>query len=174
LATEAKQAVLNVLKKALSIEQAGHKFYIQGAAKMKDENARRTLLGLAQDELSHIERIKGIHAALAAGEPVPEVQPGDITRAEDIFESFRKQLPRQKATPGALKILELAMEAERRSYHFYKKGEDETKDPLLKEFYKRLAGEENEHYEILQNTEFYLKDPEMWYAREERHMADGG
>lgn len=169
-----KQAAFKVLERAIAIEKEGHAFYAQSAAKMKSENARRALLGLAQDELSHIERIKEIYAALTAGEPVPEVEAGKLTQAEDVFASFRKKLPRQKAEPGALKILEMALDAERKSFYYYQKAESETRDPELKGFFQQLAKEENGHFEILQNTHLYLKDPEIWYAREERHMADGG
>ncbi len=174
MAIAGKQAALTALRRAIAIEEAGHKFYTQSASRMRNENVKRALLGLAQDELAHIERIQKIYIALAAGEAVPAVQPSRLTRAEDVFESFRRKLPRQKAEAGALKILDLAMEVERKSFYYYQKAESESRNSLLKEFYKRLAKEENEHFEILQNTHLYLKDPEIWYAREERHMADGG
>jgi rubrerythrin len=174
MAEKGKKAALTALKRALAIEEAGHKFYTESSAKIRNENGKRTLLGLAQDELTHIERIQKIYTALSAGETVPPIQTGKLNRAEDVFDSFRRKLPRQKVEAGTLKILDLAMEAERKSFYFYQKAESESRDSLLKEFYKRLAREENEHFEILQNTHLYLKDPEIWYAREERHMADGG
>lgn len=73
-----------------------------------------------------------------------------------------------------MKALKTAIGIESEGYKFYEKSARETTDPIGKKMYEYLKGEENRHWELLQNTYEYLSDPSLWFAKEEHHIYDGG
>jgi rubrerythrin len=73
-----------------------------------------------------------------------------------------------------LRILERAMEVERKGYGMYSRAAAEMASPRAKELFEHLAAEEQTHFQLLTNTHDYLADPEGWNGFNEGPMLDGG
>lgn len=50
--------IKEMLKKALSMEERGHRFYIDSAKKVEDSVTKKTFESLAKNEIQHIKIIK--------------------------------------------------------------------------------------------------------------------
>ena len=88
-----KNELEKVLKESLAIEQKGHKWYSEGAEKIKNSLGRRMLKRLAGDELIHIKRIKDIYESLTKN-TLDEVmvEAPNLTMFNEIFDRMRDQL----------------------------------------------------------------------------------
>jgi len=61
-----------------------------------------------------------------------------------------------------LEHLEQALTAERDGFHLYTMASKEAKDPVAKELFSRLAGDERDHYEHLQRQYRSILDGAGW------------
>ena len=66
-----------------------------------------------------------------------------------------------------------AMEAEQRSHQFYREIYESAADKNIKLIAEAFAFEENEHYEILQDTLTYLDKPGDWFREQEHWIVEG-
>jgi rubrerythrin len=63
---------------------------------------------------------------------------------------------------------------ERKGYNLYKEAASKASDPSAGKVFVFLAGEEEEHFEVLQNMHRYLSDPRAWFLEQEHGLLDGG
>lgn len=59
---------IEALRQSLKLEQRGHKFYLDAAARTTDQRGREMLHSLADDELKHLQAIQRQLEALTAGQ----------------------------------------------------------------------------------------------------------
>ncbi len=161
---------------ALKLEEAGREFYLNEAAKMHSEAAKRIFLSIADEELKHIERINKIFASVdkdikGSGWDKIKIEKG---RLGEIFKSEIKGKPKGPSTNAEQKAIEMAMENETRGYNFYDKTARETNDADVMSFFQTLMKEENAHFKILQDTREYLFDTADWYIKLEGRTIEGG
>ena len=63
-----------------------------------------------------------------------------------------------------------AIKSERYGHDFYEKAAELAHDPTARKLYQFLAGEEQKHFEIIQDTHDFLKQPDAFMAVEEQWM----
>jgi rubrerythrin len=66
------------------------------------------------------------------------------------------------------------MGKETESYKLYNEAAKDSTDPKVKAMFERMAKEENQHYEILEQTRYYLKEYSNWSIWEEGGPIEGG
>ncbi|MCX7920332.1 MAG: ferritin family protein [bacterium] len=171
--------VLDALHFALKLELDSAAFYQETAKKATNPLGKATFKSLIKEELGHIDMVKKAYVTFTEAKNWKEVKkllPKKYDKTKQtIFQIKKAELTRKlDLNSDDLQALQTAMEIEREGYTFYAKAEQDTLDPIGKKFYAFLKEEENRHWELLENTYEYLKDPALWFAKEEKHSYDGG
>lgn len=165
-----KKELLKVLTESLAMEEKGHRFYQEGAEKIKNSLGKRMLNRLADDELIHIKRIKDIYNHLMH-ESADQIElPTDQVENFDVI--FKRMQDQMKEALDDLtevgvddeEIINVALELESHAKFYYQEAADKAADPRVREFYQRLALEETNHYELLRKTNNYLENPALFFG----------
>ncbi len=167
---------MNALELALSNEKNEREFYLQHAGRTKNPLGRIMFQEIADDELEHYERIKELHEKWEKSEKWPESVPLAVrqTNIGNTTKSMLRKLEvKEESDADYLKAVEIATEFEARGMNLYTELKDGVSDPKEKAFFALLAGIEREHYLSLKDVEEFIKDPEGWLRRTERHTLDG-
>ena len=161
---------MNALEVARKMETDAIKFYTEAAAKTKYEAGRKMLLSITEDEKRHLvlisELIKGMNITLG------DVSP--MKRVKTVFESMKDQMMKKvAASKDELDAFRIAMQMEKEGKKFYQKSLDAATTDKEKALFRRLIEEEQQHYEIFENTYSHLSDTGNWFLWEERGIVEG-
>ncbi|MDI6783697.1 MAG: ferritin family protein [bacterium] len=173
------QQALDALHTALKLELDSAAFYQEAAKNAKNPLGKGTFESLIKEELGHIQMVKKAYTSITEANNWNEVEKNIPTKIDattkTIFQIKKTELE-QKLDPESdeMQALKTAMDIENEGYKFYEKMALETTDPIGKKMYEFLKDEENRHWELLNNTFEYLSDPALWFAKEEKHIYDGG
>lgn len=159
---------------ALTFEQKGHKIYEEISNNTENPIVAKTFRYLADQELIHIEEIKEYIKKLDNGHRV-KLKGDTLEDTKHFFTTTVKEFKEKtELSDDDIKAHETALELEQKSYTFYKEQHDATNDTEAKKFFKWLMKQENSHYELVQKSYDYLKNPAAFYTEQEKWMADGG
>ncbi len=166
-----------VAEAALRYEAEGRKILTDARDKAHDPLAKATFEFLANQEIKHMADIRSFVASLAGteafdagglGPPITLRQAGE--QITGLFHDFREKF---EATPEEgderLEVYQVAMDMERRGYDFYSAAAALAADGA-RILYDFLAAEELRHFEIIQDTYTFIKQPDAIMAIEERWM----
>ena len=164
----------SILKESLAIEEKGYNWYTEGAEKIKNSLGRRMLQRLADDELTHMKRIKEIYKSLtndSLGEV--NIETPNLAIFDEIFGRMKSQVDDalEDLTEVGVddeEIIHVALDLESHSKFFYEDAAEKATDKVIKEFYQLLAKEEQAHYDVLQKTNQYLANPSLFFGMGER------
>jgi rubrerythrin len=160
-------SIQEVIMKAVSAEEHGHKVYKEMAERSTNTLARSLLEELAADELVHCAWFKEL-AREATGSPDPGVEIGCAPIESRIKEAFNKmdEASREKVDQDQLDVLKEAIALERESYETY---DELYKNATgnIKELFDRIRKEEYDHLVALENTLMYLSRTGIWFDIEE-------
>ncbi|MFH1593152.1 MAG: ferritin family protein [Candidatus Omnitrophota bacterium] len=173
-----KKTLAIALQDALSMEEKGHKFYMEAAQRGQNDVARKTFDFLARNELFHIESIKKFSNAINEKSELPSVLPDDteIARSEEfkIFSTGISELNEKiKPNDDDKQALEFAMDFENSGYKYYENMLKDAQEKNLKELLKFLLSEESKHHELLMNLYSYVTDSQNWFMYEEGSFPQG-
>lgn len=163
-----RQFYCEVIAEAMEIEEQGRKMYEEAFKKVKDPFARKALEFLIKEEETHLDKILRFNEYLfGRGEFDFEKE-----CAAGVSEDLRK-LVEEHVTSEAMKkiedaqtdidVYEVALDFEKRGYEFYKNAEKNETDERIRRFLKFLEEEEVRHYELIQETIRYLKEPDYYF-----------
>ena len=160
------------LDTALEFEKKGFKIYIDAAKNTENDIVRKTFEYLAGEENNHIEDIKEYIEKTSPdfelrGDKLPEVK----KRFNKIIGGLEKTT---ELSDDDIEAHEAGMRFEKEAYVFYKDQLEKTDDEDAKKFFKFLMEQEEAHYELIEKTYDYIKNPEGWYAEEEGWIEEGG
>ncbi len=145
----------DVLAEAIRFETEGREFFLKAAERTKGYFGKVMFESIAEDELGHIKRIKGIHDRWLASRTweSPPLPPGE-RRLETVFQQARGELTKRvNVSADEMEAVRLAIQLERRGHQFYSRLADEAVEEAEKDFYTQLAEEETRHLSILQEME---------------------
>jgi rubrerythrin len=167
----------NILKQALQMEQESREFYLNAARKVENKLGRQMLESIAKDEEGHhtlLLQLQEGAAGTALGECRAEYEDAGA-RLRALFSEYGAQAAEEvSADTDDLEALNIAMEMERKGYNLYKEAASKASDPSAGKVFVFLAGEEEKHFEVLQNMHRYLSDPRAWFLEQEHGLLDGG
>jgi rubrerythrin len=167
-----------IIKAALDFEADGYKIFVDAGEKAVDPLSKATFKFLRDQEVKHIERIEAF-AAAEDGKGEFDVnslgEPMSIINAKKeiggIFAEFKNKF---EATAGdedeRMEIYKVAMNMEVRGHDFYGSAADQAKDERSKKIWRFLSDEEAHHYQLIEETFEFLKQPDAFMAVEERWM----
>ncbi len=171
--------MVDALKAAIEMEEEGRTFYLDSAKKTKNDFGKRVFEALADDETRHIVAIRSYCHSMTQKDKAPRlcaVMPAHKNIKERLVFG-KKEMEILKNMPedaDGLKAYEVAMDMENKGYAFYKEQLERSQDPDVKELYKFLISEEETHFELIDSTYKYLKDPASWFAEDEKPIVEGG
>jgi len=172
--------ISDALKMAIDMEKNGYDIYMKAAEKTPNKLGKSTLHAIAKKEIDHIKAIEEFSEKIGtnASNLDKAITLINIKDKKEyimpIFEGLRNELDAKVESDSDLeKAYEVAMELERKSFGLYKKLAGEAKDSQVKKFFEFLMGEENTHYELLQETLQYLNNPGDWFAEQEKWIVEG-
>lgn len=174
------QDICEALKTAHAMEKDAYDLYMQAADRTVNKLGKSTLEEIARKELDHIKAIDEFIKVATQNDlnlqmAILTVNPKDKKNyVKPIITKLKNELDENiKADTDLEKAYGVAMKLEKESYDFYKKLEAEAIDPQVKKFFAFLMGEENTHYELLQETLQYLNHPGDWFKEQERWIVEG-
>jgi len=169
--------IAEVVKAGLKMEKEGEKVYRDAAAKSKHPFAKEMFLSLANDEKRHGEWFLkmgenlGVAKDLLAKARTPDAF---LVQARETFGKLRAKIDGVKASADDLKVIDVALGLEEKSFEIYSQAAAAATDPAVKKALDFVSKEENNHYRILADVRLYFSDPGKWNIKEERPLIDGG
>lgn len=174
-----------VLRRGMSLERDGYRFYTQAAERASGTRGRAMFLDLAAQEADHLRLFLAEHRALEEGRGWLPYQ--EALRTDFPLDAADPDLPgeeppdpapvftpeREVSLAGDVAALEFGLETERISRELYAQAARSTDDPLAREAYEFLARQEEQHYRLLQNTHDYLTQNQTWWDSEQYPFFTG-
>jgi len=162
---------------AIRNERTEMEYYLEQARRSKNPVAKLLFETLAADEKEHMVRIEGLHRKLTADGAWPDDLPIEVAGTE-ILGRVNK-LMEEKDTSAShddddIAALEKAAKGEADGSRFYKELAQVCDNQKEKKFFEFLAKIEREHLLSIQDSLFYLRDPDAWFEEKGRSSFDGG
>lgn len=169
------QTPLGILRRGMSLERDGYRFYMQAAERASDERGRRMFQDLARQEADHLRLLLAEYRSLEAGQgwlPYQRAMQADFPldpAAPDLpGEEPPEPMPvftpdRPISLEGDIAALEFGLETERLSRELYARAAEEMAEPNAVEAYRFLTRQEEAHYRLLQDTHEYLTQNRTWW-----------
>ena len=160
---EGKMEVENALKKAIMVEKAAMKKYMEYAKATKDVSGKNMFVTLALDEWAHmsilekqLDRISGSGSWYSAEIPRSEI--------ELLVPKLKERKMRNNAESGVgdMGALSTALREEREANEYYLKQAGLMTDAAAKKMYLRLAEMEDAHYQIIEAEIDGIKGNGFW------------
>ena len=151
-------AALAALEMAIQTEIDGYSFYKKFAAETEDPDARVMFERLAQDEVMHLELLRGVKAKLKdhgewaeyRGVPLPPVKAAPIFSRERVEQNI-------VGYTSDLSALRVAYLIEKDAVDFYRRAARGTDNPNGKRIYLDLVRMEESHLALLQGEYDFLR-----------------
>jgi rubrerythrin len=166
--------LLDALKTALEMEKEGYDLYIKASDKTSNKLGKATLIAIAKKELDHIKAIEEF-ANRNFDRAIGSINPKEKKEyVQTIMAGLKSRLDEKVKKDSDLdNAYKVALELEKKSFNFYKDLKSRSSDAKAKDFFQFLMGEENTHYQLLQETLEYLDHPANWYREQERWIVEG-
>jgi len=150
-----KSGIRKALEEAIRFEVDGREFFLQAAEKAETYFTQSIFKVLAEEELSHIQRVKEVHRRCLSSEEDVFLPPGfHKNHLENIFEQAKRETdPRVLMKAGELEAVRLALQLEIKGHDFYDGLAREATSESEKAFYSQLAQEESVHFSVLRQME---------------------
>lgn len=172
-----QEKTLEALAMAIQMEIDGKEYYLKASQQSTNEMGRKLLRSLAAEEDIHRHEFGEIYDAIRRKKAWPETgfQPDGGKRLRTIIANAAEEAgPNTKTLAHELNAVETAIRMETKTQGFYQEWSRNATYDAEREFYEKLAAEENEHHLILLDYYEYLKDPAGWFVTKEHPSLDGG
>jgi len=150
---------MNVFDFAMKMEQDGESYYRKLAQKSSAGGLQKIFAQLADDEEKHYETFK----ALKANATPKMAASTALEDAKNLFESLPRDLDRSGAQDD-LEAYRYAMKLESDSFRFYEDAAGRESDAGVRALLLQIAGEEQKHFNILQNIYDFVNAPNQYLA----------
>jgi len=159
------------LDKARKLELDGISFYTKAAERCQVPSGKRMFESFAGDEKRHLKVICDVAKGLGVD---MSKQPLPRDEVRTLFATLSVQVGEDmQATADEQEAIRVAMGMETESYKLYKGQAEAASDEATRKLFERLSHEENQHYEMLENTLEYLTDNQKWFLWKEWALIVG-
>ncbi len=150
--SEARDTILDILRKAYQIEVDGYTFYSMAADKASKPAVQELFAKLARDEVEHQGYLRAVMRGFDATGLTAfrlERRPPDLKAFSDTV--FTQEFTRQAhGAAFEMGVLSIGMQLESRAVGFFTRAATEATDDEVRSFYRFLADWEQGHYDALQ------------------------
>lgn len=167
-----QERTLDALKTALQIEVEGKEFYTRASQESGNELGKNLLATLAGEEDYHRKIFAAIYESIRndKGWPKVDFNPDGGSALRTVFS--RNLTPAVQSSKSELEAVVIARAMETRTYDFYQSQKRQATGPSEKDFYDRLAAQEQEHNLVLADYYEYLQNPAGWFVKKEHPSLD--
>jgi rubrerythrin len=164
--------IIEGLQTALQMEIDGKEFYTKASQASGNELGKKLLAQLAIEEDYHRRVFVSIYESIKKREGWPEVDfhPDGGSALRTLFS--RNLAPEVMTTKSELDAVTTARAMETRTYDFYQSQKKQAGHPGERDFYDRLAAQEQEHNLLLADYYEYLQNPAGWFVKKEHPSLD--
>jgi rubrerythrin len=162
---------LEALQQAMKIEKEGLEFYNRAVQQTNDPRGQEMFRSLAQDEELHLRIVSQQYQALSeSGEWVPSDELGetDVDLDQPLLFPAGWQGVERAIRPDASdrEALLFALDIEHRNYEMYRESARVMEDPQGRDMYRRLAGAEQNHFNLVMLNYEHLNTAGGWLSPE--------
>lgn len=152
---------MNLFDLAMKMELDGKAYYEKLADQTDLAGLQTIFRDLARDEQKHYEAFK----AMKEKKPLPELAEGSsLATARNVFEKMPLPDVALKNVADVLAAYRHAMDVEAESQKYYEKAAAEEGDPQVKAALLKIAAEEKQHYDIMDNVYQFINAPNQYLA----------
>ncbi|HEY3346307.1 MAG TPA: ferritin family protein [Nitrospirota bacterium] len=152
----------SVIKTAIKMEEEGYDFYKKSASCSASATGKKMFDFLADYELRHKVILEGmLRSAIPA---VRDIEiPLPKAALKNVFADSQDRLEEDVCvSQDDVDALTFAMGKETDSFRMYSDAAESSSDPNAKAVFERIALEEKEHYDILEQTRYFLTENKIW------------
>ena len=146
----------DALEMAIANEQQGLHFYHHALDATGDAMAREVFTRLAAEEKEHLEVLQAEFEALRHRhfwlDEEPALLQFDYQRLESIFPKGREHIRQMVRSASPVEALQAAMDAERRSYEFFRYYANQVDKPQGRAIFEQFAEEEERHLTVIREA----------------------
>ncbi|OGO31050.1 MAG: hypothetical protein A2Z29_08275 [Chloroflexi bacterium RBG_16_56_11] len=171
------ETTLSALQTAIRMEIDGKEFYQKSSKSSRNPLGKELLKKLAGEEDVHRKVFENIYNNIRAkkGWPGGKIQVDTGKSLNTVFSEAMKEMDRNvKAIPGEIEAIQTAMAMENKTFDYYKSQGGKATFGAEKDFYEKLAIQEEEHHRVLLEYFEFLKNPAAYFVQKEHHSLDGG
>ncbi len=146
---------MNVFDFAMEMEDSGYVYYTNLARTATLPGLKTIFSGLAEDERKHFKLFRELKAGNHES-TIAETK--TLVTAKNVF----SLLPRSEELSdiaGVLPAYKHAMKLEADSFRFYEEAAAKEGAPAVKALLLKIAGEEHQHFNILENLYHFVNAP---------------
>jgi rubrerythrin len=172
-----QEATLSGLQTAIQMEIDGKAFYLKAGKASREEQDAKLFNTLAAEEDVHQQVFTRIYNQLKTKKQWPDVRipVHDSKKLETVFRTAIKNLGKNyTALNTELAAAKTGMEMENKTLDFYKSRSAKAAFDAEKQLYDAFAGQESEHFRLLQDYYEFLSSPVDYYNRTQHSSVDGG
>lgn len=167
---------MSSIELAIKNESSEMEFYLNESKRSTNPVAKALFATLAEDEKEHMTRLRNLHTKLVSSGAWPEDVAIEV--AGTNIKAVLEAVPRQYASDqdhddDDIAALKKGIDFEASGSKFYSDLATACKNPQESKFFKFLAGIEREHMLSIQDSLFFLEDPQGWHEAQEHHHLDG-
>ena len=159
-----------LVRKAISFEQKGRKFYEEMSSESCNELAKELFSNLADDEESHEQWIMKYCSCDESVESTRDgLTPANTDSIEERMQEVFDRLQEKETTCEMDNVdgLNMAMQLEEKAIDMYRELINKKPSAAEREFLEKILKEEREHLEALRNVYFYLTKTGDWFHEQE-------
>jgi rubrerythrin len=166
---------MSSIELAIRNETAEMEYYLAEARRSRNPVTRRLFETLAADEQEHMTRLRALHGKLTATGSWPADVTIEIagTNVRQVLEDLGRNLESAAHDDDDIAALNKGIGFEQRGSRFYADLAAACQNPQEQKFFGFLAGIEREHMLSIQDSLFYLEDPQGWLEEKGRAGLDG-
>ncbi len=154
---------MEIFEYAMQMEKDGEDFYRDLARQMPGRGIKTILTMLADDEARHYKAIE----KMKSDEPSELVDTTVLTDARNVFAQLKESGEQFTSETNHVRLYNKALDIEAKSRDFYNEKAGEVSNANAKEFFIRLAREEQKHYVLVENIIDFLSRPDTWLENAE-------
>jgi len=176
---QGQDVALKALQQAMTIEREGLDFYQKAAGGTTDPRGQEVFRSLAQDEELHLRIVTQQYQALSEGgewTPSHELAEAEMDLGRPLLFPAGWEGLKRAIRPDASdrEALLFALEIEHRNYEMYREAAQQTEDPRGKDMYQRLAGAEQNHFNLVMLNYEHVTTVGRWLGAEGRRIGAAG
>ena len=167
-----QEKTLEGLKVALQIEVEGKDFYTRASQESSNELGKKLLATLASEEDYHRQVFASIYESIRSNKGWPKIdfRADGGSGLRTVFS--RSLTPNVTTSKSELEAVVTARAMETRTYDYYQSQKKRATSAPERDFYERLAAQEQEHNLVLADYFEYMQNPAGWFVKKEHPSLD--
>jgi rubrerythrin len=172
-----QEAALSGLQTAIRMEIDGKEFYHKSSQASVNERGAKLFKTLAAEETVHERVFTEIFNKLKTKQQWPDtkIPAHNIKKLHTVFREAIENLGAgHTAVKAEIDAVQTGMDMENKTLDYYRERSAKAAFPAEKQLYDSFAGQESEHFQLLQDYYEFLDNPAAYFVKKEHSSVDGG